>query len=131
MIILANVFPNAPILGDLEEDSGEGDTEFMESMSGLIYTNARRTTMPKRWRFTLWGQESNAVIVSALAVKAAAFGRLYGFKWTSPRDLVQYDVCFTRDDWMFKMEAGKDLVASAFYTAQIELKQVIGGIPAA
>jgi hypothetical protein len=130
MIILDEDFPNAPILGRLEEDPAEGDTEYLESMSGVAWANSRRSVLPRRFRFQLWGEESDDVILAAIAVKEAALGRTYGFKWTNPRTAEEIDVCFTEDGWMLTMEGGATDPTVAYYTINVQLKEVIGGVPA-
>ena len=129
MIVLASVFPNAPIIGELEEDPAEGDTERVEGMTGEYFTNARRTVMTRRFRFTLWDRQNSDTIQDAIAVKAEAAGALYGFKWTNPRTDEELDVCFTSDNWTLKIEAG-ETVADTFVKIAIELEEVINGVPA-
>ena len=129
MIVLASSFPNAPIIGELEEDTAEGDTERVEGMTGEYFTNSRRVALPRRFRFTLWDRQNSDVIQDAIALKAETFGGLYGFKWTNPRTAETLDVCFTSDNWSIKIEAG-ETVTDTFVKIAIELKEIINGVPA-
>ena len=129
MIVLASSLPNAPIIGELEEDTAEGDTERVEGMTGEYFTNSRRVALPRRFRFTLWDRQNSAAIQAAIALKTATFGGLYGFKWTNPRTGQTLDVCFTADNWTIKVDAG-EAVAQAFVKIAIELREVINGVPA-
>jgi len=129
MIVLASSLPNAPIIGELEEDTAEGDTERVEGMTGEYFTNSRRVALPRRFRFTLWDRQNSAAIQAAIALKTATLGGLYGFKWTNPRTAETLDVCFTADNWTIKVDAG-EAVAQAFVKIAIELREVINGVPA-
>jgi hypothetical protein len=68
-------------------------------------------------------------VTAALAVKSAAEGGLYGFKFTCPEDSVTRDVAFKEDTWSLKFQAGAP-VSSFKVTIDVELEEVIDGVPA-
>lgn len=128
MTIIKNVtFPNAQIAA-FEEDASLYDTEVVESMSGVQFRNGRRSTARKTWKLSFWCKPGTTTAADALTVKNTVKGRLYGFKWTNPRDGVTYDVAFKKDEWTVKVVAGNN-VSEAIKTFDVELEQVLDGVP--
>jgi hypothetical protein len=124
-------FPNSPI-SSFEEDPAQGDTEVIYGHSGTSFRNARRTVMPRRWRLTLWTPDySDGTMADAIAIKEAAQGRLMGFKFINPRDGVTYDVAFVNENWTVQLQPSANPETQQWVAqAQIELEEVVDGIPA-
>lgn len=121
-------FPNTSITA-YQEDPAEGDTEVVESMSGVTFRNGRRSVARRKFRVTVWGAYNSTDIQAILALKASVKGRLYGFHFTPKGESTPLDVCFTADDWRFHVVAASDDYASRTVEADIELEEVIDGVP--
>lgn len=121
-------FPNTSITA-YQEDPAEGDTEVVESMSGVSFRNARRTTPRRKFTLTVWGEVTRADIQAVLALKATVQGRLYGFKFTPPWESTPIDVCFTEDGWRFSISDPPADLTDRCITLDIELEEVIDGVP--
>lgn len=118
-------------MSSFEEDPKEGDTEEVEGATGTTFSNGRRSTPIGRWRFTLFGKRSGTLIQNVLAIKTAAEGRVYGFKWKCPTDATTYDVKFASDGFSLKLVAGTaNASADTKVTVDIELRQVLNGVAA-
>jgi hypothetical protein len=127
MTLVKNIaFPNTPITS-YQEDPAEWDTEIMEGATGATFRNSRRTLAVAKWRITLQDAFSSTAVTAALAVKTAAQGRLYGFKFTPPTGGGARDVAFTQDGWM--MSIASDALPHAQTTISVELEEVLGGTP--
>jgi hypothetical protein len=123
-------FPNTPLTA-YQEDPAEFDTEVVEGASGRTFRNGRRTVGVANYRITLQDLFSSATIAMALAVKAAAQGQLYGFKFVPPTgDGTPVDVAFKDDGWAMTIGQTPDTLANAQTTVTVQLEEVIDGVPA-
>jgi hypothetical protein len=129
MTLVKNItFPNTPLTA-YEADPEQWDTERAQGATGATFRNSRRTVPIWYCRLTLLDTLNSDAVTAALAVKSAAEGSLYGFKFTCPEDSVTRDVAFKQDTWSLKFQTGAP-VASSKITIDVELEEVIDGVPA-
>jgi hypothetical protein len=129
MTIIKNLtFPNTRLTA-YAEDPAVGDTEVVESMSGVTFRNARRATPRRKFSVTVWAERTNADVVAILALKATVQGRLYGFKFTPPWETTPVDVCFTEDGWKANLRDPGPDNDSHMFEISCELEEVIDGVP--
>jgi hypothetical protein len=129
MTLVKNItFPNTPLTA-YEADPEQWDTERAQGATGATFRNSRRTVPVWYCRLTLLDTFNSDAVTAALAVKSAAEGSLYGFKFTCPEDSVTRDVAFKQDTWSLKFQTGAP-VASSKITIDVELEEVIDGVPA-
>lgn len=125
-IVLATYITND--FASFDEDTGEWETDVLEGMSGTTFRNQRHTTPIRKFNCTIIGDITDAKIANTVALKASAFGRLYGFNLTHPFTAAVIPVAFGRDSWTRKFiggESGKRKVQLSF-----SLEEVLDGVAA-
>lgn len=128
MTIIKNLsFPTQWIIAQ-KEDPYAGDTEIVESMSGVTFRNGRRSVARRTFTLTLRGPVSHANIASIIALKATVQGRLFGFHFTPIGESTPLDVCFTEDDWGYEPPEAPAVYADRYVEFEVGLEQVIDGV---
>jgi hypothetical protein len=122
-------FPNSPIIS-YEVDAARFDTEKVEGATGASFRNGRRIVPVWYCKITIQDLYGSTAIQAALAVKAAAEGQVYGFKFTCPYDATERDVSFSSDEWSWKVDVAATVPAQARVSISVELEEVIDGVPA-
>jgi hypothetical protein len=128
MTLVKNItFPNTPLTA-YEADPEQWDTERTQGATGATFRNSRRTVPIWYCKLTLFDTFDSDAVTAALAVKSAAEGGLYGFKFTCPEDSVT-------GMWRLRRIPGASsfrrvLRFLAFKTIDVELEEVIDGVPA-
>jgi hypothetical protein len=130
MTLVKNItFPNAPLTA-YEADPEQWDTEVVQGATGTTFRNGRRTVSVWYCKLTLFDTLDSDAVTAALAVKSAAEGQVYGFKFTCREDGVTRDVAFKQDTWSLKFQTGAPALPSSKVTIDVELEEVLNGVPA-